>query len=404
MTPRRPRREQPRRATLAAAAASTLGFLPVFLIAAQGVLVREELDFDEAGLGLAVSVFFGIGALLSAAGGRLSERLGPRTGMLTGAAATSVLLILFATIVHSWQTLIVLMGVAGGINALTQTSADISVARGVPERVHGFAFGVKTSCLPLATLLAGVAIPAVGVRFGWRVSFLAALGLAALVVALVPRATSLPPPPAHARHVEGPTPNRGALLILALAGGLGIGAVTTLGSFYVESALRLDMTPSAAGWWLAAGSLGAVIARTSLGAWGDRSETAHLSLVAWLWVAGGAGVAMFGLPGPLPLFAIATLVAFMAGSGWTGLFLTAIVRANPAAPGHATGLVMTGEFSGSVIAPLVFGAVVSRGGYPAGWAGAATALVVGACLLPLAQRRLRATAEPEPVVEPAGVA
>ncbi|MPZ73586.1 MAG: MFS transporter, partial [Nitriliruptorales bacterium] len=288
-TPPESQPAQPRRAMLAAAASSMLGFLPVFLVAAQGVLVRGELNFNEARLGIAVSVFFATGAAMSAPGGRVSERLGPRIGMLTTAGAIAVLLVLIAVTVHSWATLVVFMALAGAVNAVAQTSGDISVARGVPERVQGFAFGVKTSCLPLATLFAGVAIPAVGVHFGWRVSFLVAVGVAAAVAGLVPRASSFRPAQSHRATAPGPTPSPSALLVLAIAGALSIGAVNTMGAFYAESALRLDLSPSAAGWWLAFGSLLAVLARVGFGAFGDRSERGHLALVIWLWVAGGIG-------------------------------------------------------------------------------------------------------------------
>ncbi len=378
---------QPRRATLAAASSSMLGFLPVFMVAAQGVLVRAELDFDEAQLGIAVSVFFATGALLAAPGGRLSERLGPRRGMMVTAGATAVLVVLIAQLVSDWATLLVFMGLAGSVNAVAQTSGDLSVARGVPEHVQGLAFGIKTSCLPMATLLAGVAIPVVGVNFGWRASFLAAAGVAAAVAALIPRGSSFRPAPPK-RTAPRPNASRSALLVLMLSGALSIGAVNTMGAFYAESALRLDLSPSAAGWWLAVGSLGAVAGRIGFGAVGDRLHRPHLAVVAWLWIAGGIGMAFLAPASSLPLFAVATLVAFTAGSGWTGLFLTAVVRSNPAAPAAATGVVMTGQFAGSVVGPLLFGAAASRGRYFGAWIVTGLALAGAAALLPTAERLL----------------
>ncbi len=362
-----------------------LGFLPVFLVAAQGVLIRGDLAFDEARLGVTVSVFFGVGAALSAPGGRLSERLGPRRGMLATAAATGILLLLVALVVDDWVTLVGLVALAGAVNAVSQTSGDLSVARGVPERVQSFAFGIKTSCHPLATLFAGAAIPAIGVRFGWRASFVAGAVLAAAVTALVPRATSFRPASPR-RALPEARPSAAALLALAIAGALSIGAVNTTGAFYAESALRLGLSPSAAGWWLAAGSLGAVVARITFGAMGDHSRRTHLRLVTWMWIAGAVGLGLLAPPGPLALFAVATVVVFTAGSGWTGLYLTAVVRTYPAAPAHATGIVMTGQFTGSVIGPLLFGAAASRQHYAAAWIATGMALLLAAALLPAAER------------------
>ena len=39
----------------AASAMTTLGAIPIFLLSAQSVFMRRDLDFDEAGFGLAVS-------------------------------------------------------------------------------------------------------------------------------------------------------------------------------------------------------------------------------------------------------------------------------------------------------------------------------------------------------------
>lgn len=366
---------------------STLGFLPVFLFAAQGALVRSELGFDEAQLGIAVSTFFATGAMLSAPAGRLSERLGPRTGMLAAAAAIAGVLIAIATMARSFGHLVVLLGIAGAVNALAQTSGDLSVARGVPQRLQGLAFGIKTSCVPLATLFAGVAIPVVGVRYGWRSSFLAAAIAAALVAALVPRGGSfrqaLP-----TRSVGKPDAGARALLMLAIAGALSIGAVNTMGAFYAESAMRHGLSPSAAGWWLAAGSLAAVATRVGLGARGDRMAGGHLAMVAWLWVAGGVGLVLLAPARSMVLLAAGTAVAFTAGSGWTGLFLTAVVRSSPRAPAAATGIVMTGQLGGSVIGPLVFGAVAARGSYTGAWIFMALALLVAAALMHPAERML----------------
>ena len=385
---------QPRRATLAAAASSMLGFLPVFLVAAQGFLVRRDLAFDEARLGVAVSVFFATGALLGAPAGRLSERLGPRRGMMVTAIATAVVVVLIAVVVHDYPTLLLFMGLAGAVNALAQTSGDLSVARGVPERVQGFAFGVKTSSLPLATLFAGVAIPVVGVQLGWRMSFVAAVAVAAAVATLIPRGSSFvpPPPPRVSPRAKA---SRAALLVLAISGALSIGAVNTMGAFYAESALRLDLSPSAAGWWLAVGSLGAVAGRTGFGAVGDRVRRPQLTVVFWLWIAGGTGMILLAPTSSLPLFAGATLLAFIAGSGWTGLFLTAVVRSNPQAPAAATGIVMTGQFTGSVVGPLLFGAAASRGMYAGAWVTTGLALIVAAAMLAPAERLLRRARENE---------
>ena len=198
----------------------------MFLVAAQSTLVRSDLDFNEAQLGLAIAVFFAMGALCSTGGGRISERLGPRTGMLITVATTTALCLVVAAAADTWAQLVVLLGVAGAVNAVAQTSGDLAVARGVPSRVQGLAMGVKTSCLPLATLFAGAAIPGIGVRYGWRVSFVAVAALAAVLVLLVPQRHSFVSAPATRTSLNPDMPTA-TLVVLAIGGALSTGAVNT---------------------------------------------------------------------------------------------------------------------------------------------------------------------------------
>jgi predicted MFS family arabinose efflux permease len=239
--------------------------------------------------------------------------------------------------------------------------------------------------LPLATLLAGAAIPGIGVRYGWRTSFVAVVALAATLLFLAPQRRSYVGPPATRTSLK-PDVTTSTLVVLAVGGALSTGAVNTMGAFYVESALRSDLTPGQAGWWLAAGSLAAVSARIGFGASGDRIKVSLFRVVAMLWAVGAVGVALFAPAGSLALLAVGTLVAFAAGSGWTGLYFAAIIRSNPSAPASATGTVMTGEMIGSVLGPLAFGAAVSTGSYTVAWLATAAALLLGAALLPLAER------------------
>ena len=54
----------------------------------------------------------------------------------------------------------------------------------MPARRRGAAFGIKQAAAPLATLLAGLAIPVFALTLGWRAAFLAACLLFPLVVAI----------------------------------------------------------------------------------------------------------------------------------------------------------------------------------------------------------------------------
>ncbi len=62
-----------RRVTSLAVAYAVLGVLPLFLVSAQSVQLQRDLDFDRAGLGLAVSLCFAASALAANPAGRLVD-------------------------------------------------------------------------------------------------------------------------------------------------------------------------------------------------------------------------------------------------------------------------------------------------------------------------------------------
>ena len=51
---------QSTRPLIAAVLAATMSMLPVHLLGASSVLLREDLHFDQAHLGMAVAAFFGL--------------------------------------------------------------------------------------------------------------------------------------------------------------------------------------------------------------------------------------------------------------------------------------------------------------------------------------------------------
>ena len=61
-------------------AVATVGVLPMFLVAAMSVQMREELAFGNQGLGAAISGFFVASALLAPVLGRFVQRSGGPAG------------------------------------------------------------------------------------------------------------------------------------------------------------------------------------------------------------------------------------------------------------------------------------------------------------------------------------
>ncbi len=369
---------------LAAAAMTTLGALPVFLLSAQAVLVREELHFSEPQLGLAVSVFFAAAALASMFAGALVERLGRRRGTIIAGGLAAADTLLVAVVADSYGILLALLVLGGLANAMLQMTANIALARSVNPGRQGLAFGVKQSAVPVAILLGGVAVPTVGVVVGWRWTFVAA-AVAALVVMVaglrIPRSSG-------ARAAPGATldrPPRGALLVSFLAMTLASAAVNSLGAFLPAWAFRVGIDPGTAGLLLAAASALSVLTRVTTGILADRRRGRNFPVVSTYIALGSVGMVLISFADVRTLV-IGALVAFAIGWGWPGLFLFAVVRIGRDSPAAATGAVQAGAFAGGAAGPLLFGLLVAAAGYPVAWRTSAVVLVGAALLLMVARR------------------
>jgi MFS family permease len=372
-------------ATTASSAATAMVMLPVFLTAALSIPIRAQLGFDELGLGVAISAFFGVSALASVAGGWLAQRIGAGRCVAIGGSlsllATTGVALLGTRLVH----LVILLSLAGVANAIVQPGASLVLAQVVPVYHQGLAFGVNQVSPPLAAMLAGVTVPTVALTVGWRWAFVAPLVLGAVVWGAWPRGladnrdapTGSGRPPRIAGHPE--------LLVLTAATTLGSTATQALVAFFVESAVVGGMSPGHAGWLLGAGSVGGVAARLVCGWLADRRGGDRLSDVAILMAVGSVG--LLGLATQAgALLPAATALAFAAGWGWNGLLSYAVVRRNPANPALALGVATTGVFIGGVLGPLGFGLLARQASYSLAWSATAVALLLAGCLVLLAVR------------------
>ena len=374
----------------------TVAILPVFLLGGLAVLVRSDLGFGETGLGAAVGISFATAALSSAPAGRVVERIGARVASFVAVGLAATALLGIAAFARSWVSLAAFLALGGVANSFAQTSANLSLARGVRGGRQGLAFGIKQSAIPLSSLLGGLAVPTLGLTLGWRWAF-AAAALLAPVALLVPGGTAQPRRRVD-RRAEGDDPTV-ALVVLAAGVALGAGATNPLGSFLVESTVAAGQDAATGGLLLAGGSAVGLAMRLATGWAADRRGGRHLLVVVGHLVLGAGGyaflvVASARTTGNLPLLVLGTLVAFGLGWSWPGLFNFAVVRRNPAAPAAATGITATGGFAGNALGPLVFGLVVERMGYPTAWAGAGAALLLGAALVLLGRRLLEESRHP----------
>lgn len=371
-------RERPVHALALAVAAQTLGAMPVFLTGALAPLALPELGMDAVGLGAAAGIFYAASAIGAALLGPLADTLGTWRATRSGLMISVLAMGGIALCATSAISLSVWLVVAGLANGWIQPSTNLAVAR---FRWQGLGFGIKQSSIPIATLAAGFAVPAVGLTLGWRFAFGIGCALAFGLLLILP--AGAPGEPRRARERKGregsPLPT---LLVLGAMSGLGAGSANAMATFLVPSVTADGHSAAVGGLVVAFGSVVSVATRLGFGFLVDRRPFAPLPVVALLFLGGAAGYALLALGIGLAPVMTGTALGFGLGWGWSGLSLLAVVRANAHAAGAATGITQAGVFAGAIFGPLLFGLVAAHASFGAAWwTAAAMALAAAACAL-----------------------
>ena len=367
----------PGRRTVVTATALTInGVFPVFLVAGLAVLIRPELGFSEAQLGMSVASFLTATSIFSVFGGRLADGVGHARSFLLAAVFTCTGLVLGGS-AASWGQLTVGLALAGVGNGLTQPAANLVLARNVNVRRMALAFGIKQAAIPTAILVAGITLPLVAVQLGWRVPMFAAatIGLPIAILGSRLRATGAPLRSERRRRVTG----RMALLTLACA--LGSASATALGTFLVEASVALGVSVPVAGAVLTTSSAVGILARISVGWFTDRFGGRYFSTLFWMLSAGAAGFTVLAWAQTLPLLLIGALLGFGAGWGWPGLMIYAAAKTHPEHPATASGIVQAGGQAGAAIGPFAFGVLIMTTGYSTAWVAAAVTAAIAAVMV-----------------------
>ncbi|MEU7981259.1 MFS transporter [Micromonospora sp. NPDC049081] len=379
---------RPVRAGGAAVATTVASVLPVFLVGGLAVQMGDDLGFSPAGLGLAVSIYFGVSALASMPSGRLVERIGPAVVARVAIVLAAGCLLAIAGLARSYPVLVGLLALSATANALGQLASNAALARHVPARRQGLSFGVKQAAIPASTLLAGAAVPAIALTAGWRWAFVAA---AAAALAALPAVPPQVAGPARERAAERGGGATTALVVVGVAATLAAGAANALGTFVVDSSVHRGLAPGPAGLVLTLGGAVCVAARIGVGWLADRRDTGHVALIAAMLVVGAVGLGLLAVAGPVPLTA-GVVLGFGLGWAWPGLLNFAVVRLHPQAPAAATSITQTGVYAGGCLGPLGLGALAGTRGYPVMWLAAGVAMLLAAVLMLTGSRLLRRSA------------
>ena len=359
------------RSTLIATAVDTIGVLQICLIGAMAVQLRDAIGLATGLLGLTFAAYFAAAACLSAPVGRLTERAEPAALLRVG-YTLSIAALLAASLSRNVASLICATAVAGVATALTRTTSSVLVARAIPPGRQGLALGVRNCAIPLAALLAGLAVPTIALTIGWRWAFVIGAVLAAAAWGWLPRA--IPRPRAASSQALRDLPLT-PLLTLAVAAGLGSAAAASLGAFTAATAVDAGISEGIAGILIAAGSIVGVASRIAVGWWTDRREGSQLDVVAAMLAIGAVGYGLMASDTAWLVW-LAVPVAFAAGWAFYGSYYLSIIRLNPVAPGSALGIAQVGAFAGSICGPLALGEIAHRWSFATAWTVAAALTMV----------------------------
>jgi len=358
--------------------AATLGvvviaitIIPTFLTGALSVQIREDVGLDLVAIGGFYAVLFGVSALTSATTGRFVQRRGWESGIRISAGGTGMILAALAVLPdawwESWWPAALFFAIGGVTAAISQAGSNLALSQAVPPERYGLAFGLKHTAVPVAAMLAGLAVPAVALTIGWRWAYVIVAILAFVTMLAVP-ARSEPIIPVSADSAPGTRPSSpivtlAALAVAAALAHIGLDAMTVL---VVPYAVSHGVSAGAAGVLLTFGSLAGLTTRLTSGFLVDRRQHTGLPWIAALLLVGSGGFLLLATGGSAFL-TLAVLVAFAGAWGWAGLLTFVVVRANPGAPATATAIANTGKYVGAAAGPALAGVLAEQVSFEAAW-------------------------------------
>ncbi len=363
-----------------------MGAYATLSIAPIAPLIRADLGISNAGIGLITAAIFGGAAVASTPSGHLTDRLGAVRLLFIAMVGIAVTEAIASSAPWTWLFVVAMFGVGLAYGCITPPTNVI--VRGAADGANqGLVMSAKQIGVTLGGLVAGLTLPALADRFGWRLSLLAPV-VGALVIAglLVVTRENLKrqvgPRAGHTEVIEK--------LHVRYGWRLGVGAFGFLMAgvqqgFMAYTALFLteshDYGLAIAGVSFAVMMVGGTVGRLGWAVISDRwfRDNRWTGLLITSLVAAFGLVGMAVLPTGAWLWPCFVLVG-LSSIGWNGVYLALVANSVPVTHvGRLTGWSLRCVFSGVVVIPPILGFLADRWGWSAAWIFAATiTLIAGA--------------------------
>lgn len=357
--------------------------LPLFLTASLALDIERDLGMSVARLGVAITVFWVVATSASFPAGQLVDRI----GAVSAARRAGILVVLGSlgiAAAPSFWVFTTLLAVTAVGNAIIPTAMSALVTGELRARRRGTVLGLQQSGPPLASVIAGLALPTLGATLGWRAVFVLGAVAAALATLVVRGGEGQPAAPLPSGQTAGDGA-RPFTRLLALGGLFASASASGLVAYLVVYAADAGLSEGAAGLLLAIASVVCVITRVRAGVRVDRRRTPLLPQMAALVLAGAVGFVLL-VVGAASAVVVGSVLALGIGWGWSGLYLLAAVEHGTAGTGRAVGTAVTGSFAGATLGPLLVALVATTSSFEVAWAVCAVLSVTGAAAFVAAAR------------------
>jgi predicted MFS family arabinose efflux permease len=351
-----------RRALVTGVALVATGALPGFLAAALAPNIRDDFSYPSSSVGLATALFYLVSMACSTPLGRLVERIGAVAGVRASAGSTALACLLVAAFARDAPSLIALLSLAGVGNALASPAVSAALKHEVAPGRRGVAFGAQQAGASIGALVAGLALPAVAIPFGWEWGY---VGVAALALAAAAAAPAGIPRPSRAERGRPPR-GLGVVHAIGLTAFLASAASVGFIAFLVSYSVDQGIAEGAAGVLLAVVSGCAAASRIALGVFADRGAQDALRPVAAMFAVSAAAYLLL-IAGEPVVIVLAALAVGAFGWAWPGALNLAVVQYSPDAPAWAVGVMLSGLFAGAIAGPLAIGVLADADLFAVAW-------------------------------------